>query len=176
MLGIIIHMSNSIMEGFKSFDRVPRYLVSEEGKLWDTKRNKEQTTTARHKFGYPMFALMTGTKPRTSHKLLHRIVAETWIPNPDSLRDIDHIDGDPLNNHVNNLRWCSHSNNLGNRPGWKKRTYDLPKNVYKFEDRYRVQIMLHRKTIHGGLFRDLNAAKAKAEEMRAKYFGEYAHV
>jgi hypothetical protein len=39
-------------------------------------------------------------------KRLHRIVAETFIENPDNLPEINHIDKDKSNNHINNLEWC----------------------------------------------------------------------
>lgn len=38
-----------------------------------------------------------------------RIVAEAFIPNPDNLPRVMHLDGDPLNNHVSNLRWVDHA-------------------------------------------------------------------
>lgn len=45
-------------------------------------------------------------------KLMHRLVAEAFIPNPDSLPEVDHIDHNPQNNNVNNLRWVTHKDNL----------------------------------------------------------------
>jgi hypothetical protein len=38
---------------------------------------------------------------------VHRLVAETFIPNPDDLPEINHMDEDRHNNHVDNLEWCS---------------------------------------------------------------------
>ena len=38
---------------------------------------------------------------------VHRLVALAYIPNPDSKPAINHIDADPLNNHVSNLEWCT---------------------------------------------------------------------
>ena len=45
---------------------------------------------------------------------VHRAVAELFIPNPDNKPEIDHIDGNPLNNHYLNLRWCTHKENCNN--------------------------------------------------------------
>ena len=43
---------------------------------------------------------------------VHRLVAEAFIPNPDNLPEIDHIDANKKNNRVDNLRWCTHQQNM----------------------------------------------------------------
>ena len=42
---------------------------------------------------------------------VHRLVASTFLPNPNKLRDVNHIDGNKKNNRVDNLEWCSHRDN-----------------------------------------------------------------
>lgn len=45
---------------------------------------------------------------------VHRLVAEAFIPNPNNLPCIDHIDRNHLNNSVDNLRWCTQKENCNN--------------------------------------------------------------
>ena len=42
----------------------------------------------------------------------HRLIAETLIPNPQNLTEVNHLDEDKLNNSVDNLEWISHKDNL----------------------------------------------------------------
>ena len=46
---------------------------------------------------------------------VHRLVAECWIDNPNNKSEIDHIDRNPKNNMVENLRWSTSSENNYNR-------------------------------------------------------------
>lgn len=56
---------------------------------------------------------------------VHRLVAEVWIPNPNGYKQVNHIDGDGLNNRADNLEWCDqsynmrHAINMGNYKGVK---------------------------------------------------------
>jgi hypothetical protein len=43
--------------------------------------------------------------------LVHRLVGAAFLPNPLNLPQINHIDGNPENNHLNNLEWCDNSHN-----------------------------------------------------------------
>lgn len=49
---------------------------------------------------------------KAEDKSIHRLAAETFIPNPDELRYINHMDENKRNNNVSNPEWCTNSYNL----------------------------------------------------------------
>nr|DAG98228.1 MAG TPA: homing endonuclease [Crassvirales sp.] len=82
------------------------YWVSNLGRV---KGNKGILVLKPRKDGYIQVNLFKSGKYIT--KLVHRLVAETFIPNPDNLPQIDHIDANRFNNTVINLKWCTASEN-----------------------------------------------------------------
>jgi len=58
---------------------------------------------------YKRVTLCVNNKPKRF--LVHRLVAEYFIPNVKNKRCVNHIDGNPSNNHISNLEWCTHQEN-----------------------------------------------------------------
>ena len=88
---------------------------------------------------------------------------------------IDHIDGNTLNNYIENLR---EANSMQNQQNSKLRKNNSSgcKNVYwsKAAKKWQVYCRVNGKMTHHGLYDDLELADLVATEVRNKYFGEYA--
>ena len=65
-----------------------------------------------------------------THKyyLIHRLVALTFLPNPDNLPCVNHKDEDKTNNKVDNLEWCDHKYNSNYNGVLKKRSQRMKEN------------------------------------------------
>lgn len=74
---------------------------------------------------------------------IHRLVAETFIPNPDNLPVVMHKDNDVLHNHVSNLEWGTQSDNIlqAYREGRKNPNCPKPKNIYEVYNEDRTDVM-----------------------------------
>lgn len=74
------------------------------------------TQSTHYKNGYKSVILTVGCKQK--RLLIHRIVAQAFLPNPENLPEINHIDENKANNCLSNLEWCNHEYN--NRYGTKR--------------------------------------------------------
>ncbi len=75
-----------------------------------------------HTTGYMRVAL-----GRNNFFYVHRLVAQYFLPNPENLPQVDHIDGDRTNNLLNNLRWVSAKQN--SRYGGERHSWDSQKSA-----------------------------------------------
>ena len=94
---------------WKPIKDYPHLLISRTGRVWSTTYDKELRPHLTNR-GYLRVSL---SKDKTvKNGSVHRLVAEAFIPNPGNLPCVDHIDGNKLNNKVENLQWISTSNNM----------------------------------------------------------------
>ena len=89
-------------------ENYPNYTISDKGEIVNTNTNKELKGYIR-KDGYVIISLSKGGKKYKCY--LHRLVAETFIPNPDNLPQVNHKDEDKTNNCVSNLEWITPKDN-----------------------------------------------------------------
>ena len=93
---------------WKPIKGYPHLFVSRDGKVWTTTYNRELRPQLSNR-GYLRVGLNKDKVIKTVG--VHRLVAEAFIPNPGNLPCVDHIDGNKLNNNVENLQWISNSDN-----------------------------------------------------------------
>jgi len=86
---------------------------------------------------------------------------------------VDHIDGNRLNNCIENLRETTASQNALNGKFRKSNTTGY-KNVFKDKSKWRVQLCIDGKNLSFGSFDDLELAGLVATEARNKYCGQFA--
>lgn len=94
----------------------PEYYVTDTGDVYSRKtyRNNpscriKKLSKEKTKHGY--YRVRICKNDGIYHKAVHRLVAETFIPNPENKPEINHIDGNPSNNNINNLEWVTRSEN-----------------------------------------------------------------
>ena len=76
-----------------------------------------------NKRGYLRVAFRKDSK--LINKPVHRLVAQTFIPNPDNLPQVNHKDCNPQNNSVSNLEWCTPEYNIEYREKYGKSSAEV---------------------------------------------------
>lgn len=87
----------------------PNYEITTSGKVISSYKKGIELVPRVNKGGYLYVNLYNENGRKT--KKIHRLVAETFIPNPQNLPQVNHKDGNKLNNHIENLEWCNQSYN-----------------------------------------------------------------
>ena len=102
------------MDDFVSIPDFPDYFINRKGDVLSKIKRKEGKIMKQknHKNGYIFISLRKDKKPYTES--IHRLVAKTFIPNPNSYRCVDHINRDKKDNRLDNLRYVNSSINCLN--------------------------------------------------------------
>lgn len=98
---------------WKPLNNFEGYFINELGEVKSTrsfKGTKEKILKGSYnQQGYKIYSFIKDGKVYT--KTLHRLLMETFIPNSNNLPCINHIDGNILNNSLDNLEWCTYGHN-----------------------------------------------------------------
>jgi hypothetical protein len=133
-----------------SHGRVKSYARQKEGKILKIRNNKN---------GYPYLVKL---------KLIHRLVANAFIPNINKLRCVNHINGIKTDNRIENLEWVTHSENIIH--GHLRKNPARILGVFKVcENKYRAHININGKYKHIGLYTTSELAHKAFKEYYLKY-------
>lgn len=100
-------------EIWKEIPGYSNYLISNKGRIWSKFKNREVFPNITSE-GYLRKMGLRADNGKIKHELVHRLVAITFIPNPnpESYDIINHIDSNRQNNCVENLEWTNKFGNL----------------------------------------------------------------
>lgn len=94
-----------------------RWSINENGDVRNDETGKFLKGTILHTYRYINFRWNRKQK----NKAVHRLVAETFLPNPDNLPCVHHIDGNRMNNRLENLKWVMEAENSHETKSHRKR-------------------------------------------------------
>ena len=148
-----------MIEQWRVLEEFPDYEISNTGRIRRLTESKSPKTYIgkekrfyKNNAGYYTTVFLKDNKVYC--RTIHTLVAKTFIPNPNNLSDVDHIDDNKENNNVDNLQWLSHKENMSKFFGTekhklsiekakenRKKTMELkksnkPKKVYKIKGYY----------------------------------------
>lgn len=124
-----VEYKNISNDEFVTIPDFPLYKVNKNGDVMNAKTKKIVNQKPNDK-GYHQINIRKNNKQ--TFVGVHRLVAETFLYNPLNLEHVDHLDRNPSNNKLTNLKWKTVSDNMFNR-GYKNDLDKLPENCTKIE-------------------------------------------
>lgn len=114
----------------KTKDKYKAYLVYEDGKVQN--KNTLRFLKPDVNRGYKRVTLCHDGI--TTRHLVHRLVAEAFVPNPEGKPHVNHLDGNPSNNNVDNLEWCTPSENEYH--SYRALSKQVPKGINRWNSKF----------------------------------------
>lgn len=164
-------------EAFKTIPFLPDYEISNCGRVISKERlvrYEHAVTGAEHFRMMERKLLKIYLNDRTGYKFvqprkdgtpknctIHRLVAITWIPNPNNLEFVNHKDGNKHNNRIDNLEWCTNSYNHehATKTGLKAKGDDIGISVLSDCSVLAIKRMLNEKISHNTIAKYFDVSK-----------------
>jgi NUMOD4 motif/HNH endonuclease/AP2 domain len=140
----------TVNDTWKVIENFENYEISNKGiirNIHTQKFRKQQI----HENGYFFVQLWKNNKPKNI--LIHRLLALAFVENPSNLKEINHIDRNPQNNRIENLRFATSSQNKTNTNMYSNNKSGI-KGVswHKNAKKFRAQIKINNKSYNLGLY------------------------
>jgi hypothetical protein len=171
LLSVSSSLFNYNMKDIKGFEGL--YAITEDGRVWGYPNPKRKCghwlvwrgsgrkylkSRKDEKRDYKTIALKKDKK--SYYFYIHRLVAETYIPNIENKPFVNHIDGNKTNNNVKNLEWCTHrentkhafENGLTTRGKLNSQTILTEENVRKIRKLYKFRSKKYNQKELGKMF------------------------
>lgn len=116
------------MDEIKKIDGYENYYISKNGNVFSGDKKLKQYENQGHLFVY----LYKDTNRKKF--FVHRLVAKSFLPNPNHYPVVNHKDENPRNNDVSNLEWCTHKYNTNYGTCIKRRSDSCKKKVLQIDD------------------------------------------
>jgi len=153
----------------------PKYAISNHGNVKNLKTGKMMKQTMAKAIGY--YVLTLRNSDGATLKYVHRLIALHFIPNPEALPQVDHINRDRSDNRIDNLRWVTAQQNDFNRTK-RKETSSSYKGVswHKKNNKWSSYIRIDGKLMSLGQFDEETEAARAYNEKATELFGEHANL
>ena len=110
---------------------------------------------------------------KESSRLLHRVVAHAFIPNPENKPQVDHKNRDPSDNRAENLRWATRQENEFNKQKYKNNTTGFKGVMRHVCGKYQATMTFNKTTIYLGLFNTAEEASSVYRQECEKLHGDF---
>lgn len=159
------------IEIFRPIQNYSNYSASTYGNIRNNTTNKILKPRLNKKNGYYYIQLWKNGK--SINRSLQRIIANTFMTNPDNKRCVDHIDRNKANNNVNNLRFATHTENNINKTTFKNTSGYVGVSWSKQNKKWQAQIGINGKNKHLGFFDKASDASTARINAEIECFGEF---